>query len=127
MVPPTKSTLEEQTHELLKLYADYMLGRSLTGYYPKADSVGKRSLTNFMAGEDDSLIVYERSLKSRAKAVYAKVISLPPVESAAVDHKFGLSKVWRFPKLDFGGAYSRAEATLQRLFLRDSLISLDTE
>ena len=83
--------------------------------YSGLDSVCGKSKSNFMAGEDDSEIVYEKMTRHRAGIFNACVESLEMHERAAIYRAQGLASVWRFPRVDMAAALLAGMARLRVL------------
>lgn len=99
----------------MDLWVRWMGGKVAPKGYAALDSVCGRAKTNYMAGEDDSDIVYEKYDRKLAETVHACVESLMPHQRHAVYKARGLSHVWPFANLSETKSLSEGMILLRKL------------
>ena len=68
---------------------------------------------------------YERAESGRAELVDAAVDDLEPIQRAAIQVRYKVCAVWRFPRLNYGEVLDKAHASLLGL-LRKKGVDLDS-
>jgi hypothetical protein len=115
MTPAAPNEADAHYAYCLDLWLRWMGRDSPVRGFSGLDSVCGRAASNFMAGEDDSDIVYEKQDRKIAEVVNACVESLIPEERLAIYCAHGLSRSWPWANRDMRDCYVLGTATLKRL------------